>query len=140
MPHFVIHVALTLGETRNLKNIMRLFKLKLGLPLYLNTIFSFAFFVHVTFIAYGIKYPHTPSVKLFTKSFNDLDGFPISFKVCVRELTNQHDRYKKFGYDSVWAFYRGIANDEGTWVGWAGHEDNSSMTSVKGGYCRKNIL
>ena len=120
---------------------MRLFKLNLGLPLYINTFFSFAFFVHVTFIGYGIKYPHAPSVKLFTKNFNELDELPISFKVCVSELTNSHDRYKKFGYNNVWSFYRGNlryykgkVNDERTWVGWAGHKNNSTVNSVKGGY------
>ena len=112
-----------------------LLKLKLGLPLFINTFFLFAFFVHVTFIGYRIKYPETPSVKVFTKSFNELDEFPMSFILCVSELKNSHDRYKKFGYDDIWSFYRGnlryykgMAYDDSTLVGWAGN------TTVKGGY------
>lgn len=119
-------------------------KIKLRLPVFINTLFLFAFFVHVTYIGYGIKFPDIPSVKLFTKSFNELDEFPISFKLCVTELENSHAQYQKFGYDDLWSFYKGnsmydksMANDEGRWVGWAGHKDNSTITSVKGVYCMK---
>ena len=111
----------------------KLSKPKLKLPaFFINTCFSFAFFVHVAFIGYGIIYPDTPSIKLYTKSFKEMDEFPISFKLCVSELTNSHNRYKRFGYDSIWSFYKGVANDEGKWVGWSGHKDNSTITSVRG--------
>ena len=114
------------------ENMGNLSKPKMKLTFFLNTCFSLAFFVHMAFIGYGIRYPDTPSIKFYTKSFKEMEEFPISFKLCVSELANSHDRYKKFGYDSLWSFYKGIANDEGTWVGWSGHKDNSTITSVRG--------
>ena len=114
------------------------FKFKARLLFFINALFLFAFFVHVGYIGYGIKYPDTPSIKRYTKDFNELDEFPISFKLCVSELTNPHNRYQKFGYDSIWSFFKGRA-DDGVWVGWTGH-NNSTKRSVRGRFCLTNVL
>ena len=58
----------------------------------------------------------------------------MSFKFCIKELTNGSERYQKFGYNSVYAFFQGKKNLKGSeWVGWAGHgEGNETLASVQG--------
>ena len=113
----------------------KLQKVKLRLPLILNTVFALVFFVHSTMIGYGIMYPDEPTTKFYRKKFSDLDSFPLNFKICVKELTNPNNRYSKFGYKDIWAFYRGTDGEEvnGTWVGWAGHtKTNSTISNAEG--------
>ena len=113
-----------------MKNIL---KLKSRLPIIINTVFTLVFFVHAAFIGYGIKYPDQPSTKLYSKDINELDVFPISFKLCVKELENPLERYRKVGYADVWDFYKGLTDSSGSWVGWSGNNTgNSERTSVEG--------
>ena len=71
---------------------------------------------------------------MYSRNLSDLNEFPLSFKFCIEELTNVSDRYKKFGYNTVYAFFQGkIDYFDGEWVGWAGHgEGNETLASVKG--------
>ena len=113
-------------------------KLRMRLPIFINAVFTLVFFVHAAFIAYGIKYPDQPSTKIYTKSLDEFDFFQLSFKLCVKEIGNINKRYKNFGYDSIWSFYKGSPYDyddiaDGIWVGWAGHsKNNSTLSTVKG--------
>ena len=63
-----------------------------------------------------------------------MEQFPLSFKLCAKEITNISDRYKQFGYTTVYAFYQGRKRFlRGKWFGWAGHgEGNQTLASVRG--------
>ena len=102
------------------------------LPIIINSVFTLVFLVHAAFIGYGIKYPDQPSIKLNKKDVNELDSFPISFKICVKELENPWERYKKVGYSTLWNFYKGIPDFSGSWVGWSGNKTGNTRTSVEG--------
>ena len=71
---------------------------------------------------------------MYSRNLRDLHEFPLSFKFCIKELRNASDRYHKFGYNSVYAFFQGkIDYFDGEWVGWAGHgEGNETLASVRG--------
>ena len=111
----------------------KLKKIRLRLPVIINTVFALVFFVHSTMIGFGIMYPDEPNTKLFTKNFSDLNVFPLNFKICLNEITNSNDRYSKLGYENIWAFYQGTAltypNRTWAWVGWGGHSKNNSTIS-----------
>ena len=113
----------------------KLRKFKTKLPLFINTVFALVFIFHTSLIGYENLYPDEPSTKTYTKDFSVFDFFPVNFKICVKEQTNSHDRYSKFGYDTIWDFYKGKgrAHENGTWLGWSGHsESNSSLGNVEG--------
>ena len=99
------------------------------------------FLVHAAFIGHGIKYPVQPSIKLYSKDVNELDSFPISFKICVKELENPSERYKKVGYSTVWNFFKGLPDSSGSLVGWSGNNTgNTSRTSVEGTNGNGNVV
>ena len=104
------------------------------LPFLFNSTLVIAFIIHISIIAYNIKHPDFPSVKVYSKNLQDLDEFPISFKLCARELTNMTGRYREFGYNDVYAFFQGRRGFfAGKWFGWAGHgEGNKTLASVIG--------
>ena len=106
------------------------------IPFLVNGCLVMAFIIHISTIAYNIKHPNFPSVKVYSRNLKDLDEFPLSFKLCARELTNITDRYKEFGYGGVYAFFQGSRGFfGGKWFGWAGHgEKNKTLASVVGRY------
>ena len=106
----------------------RLLSFESKLPFLIQIAFTLTFLVHAAYIGYGIRYPENPSTKIYTKNFSQFDLFPISFKFCVKELTNPHNRYQKLGYNSIWSFYKGVIDSSGL-VGWAGYNKNESTTS-----------
>ena len=48
----------------------------MGLNIAINVVFLMAFVIHVFLVAFSRIYPSTPSVKVYKKSFNEID-FPI---------------------------------------------------------------
>ena len=81
--------------------------------------------------AYNILYPEIPSFKVYEKELGNID-FPISFKLCVREISNINKRYKEYGYDETFDFFVGKSYfEESYYVGWNGN-DNRSSGHVKG--------
>ena len=106
----------------------------LKLNLLINVILVLVFIIHITFIGYNIKYPDIPSVRVFSKDLRNIKDFPLSFKLCAEEETNMKERYRKFGYDSIYAFYQGRQRMEGgNWFGWAGHGNgNETLGTVLG--------
>ena len=62
--------------------------------------------------------------------------YPLNY-ICARELVNISDRYRKFGYDDVYAFFQGRKSYlKGEWFGWAGHGGgNETLASVIGKNC-----
>ena len=110
----------------------KILQLKYRLPIIINSVFTLVFLVHAAFIGYGIKYPVQPNIKYYLKDVNELDSFPITFKICVKELENPSERYKKVGYSGVWGFYSGLADSSGSLVGWSGNNTGNTRTSVEG--------
>ena len=108
-----------------------------NLPFVLNGTLVIASIIHISTIAYKIKHPDFPSIKVYSRNLKDLDQFPLSFKLCARELVNISDRYRKFGYNDVYAFFQGRRSYwRGKWFGWAGHDEgNETLTSVIGRNC-----
>ena len=92
------------------------------------------FITHITFIGYNIKYPDIPSVRVFSEDLRNIKDFPLSFKLCAEEETNMEERYRKFGYQNIQAFYQGRQKMEhGNWFGWAGHGNgNETLGTVLG--------
>ena len=118
----------------------KLHKLKLRLPFFIKSVFTLFFFVHATLIGYSIKYPDYPSTKQYTKDLNKMISFPLNVDICVIEQTNSNDRYSRFGYDTIWSFYKGITRDYAntTWAGWAGQSNfNSTVKNVEGKISRR---
>ena len=100
-----------------------------------NVVHTFTYSVRpFSSIAYHINHPDFPSVKVYSRNLKDLQQFPLSFKLCAKELTNGSERYRKFGYNNVYAFYQGRKKFlRGNWFGWAGHGDgNETLATVKG--------
>ena len=105
-----------------------------ALPYLFNLSFALVFFIHAAIIAYSIRFPSNPSVKVYKKDLKDIT-FPIALKLCVDERKDFHKRYRDLGYDSVYKFFRGISKYEQSWLGWAGHRpdgDGSTLGSVNG--------
>ena len=62
---------------------------------------------HIGINAYYELYPDIPSVKQYKEDLRNIN-FPVSFTICVlREIFNETERYKAFGYDGYWDFYSG---------------------------------
>ena len=110
--------------------------------IFLNFVFFCAFICHILIIAYGLRFPSIPSVKVYYKEMNNIE-FPLIFKLCVRELKHSNQRYMKLGYADEMQFYYGLINPENKTydlnknsekkiIGWNGHTNGSSVGSVEG--------
>ena len=87
---------------------------------------------HIGINAYNTLYPEIPSLKVYEKELGNID-FPVSFKLCVREISNITKRYKNYGYDEPFDFFLGIRFfEESYYVGWNGDFVNGSSGHVKG--------
>ena len=98
----------------------------------INFVLAVACLSHIIINAYNILYPEIPSFKVYEKELGNID-FPISFKLCVREISNMNKRYKKYGYEAPFDFFVGKSYLEESYVGWnGGFDDNRSSGHVKG--------
>ena len=75
------------------------------ITIFLNLIFLIIFLVHVMSIGYALKHPEHPSIIIYNKKLSESD-FPISFKLCIKELENVFERHRRLGY---WDFFMGIS-------------------------------
>ena len=111
---------------------------------FVNIIFLCVFICHVSFIAYGLRHPPNPSVKVYYKDMTkmkDVD-FPLTFKLCLRELKNPSERYQRLGYAHENDFYLGDIKpdkeikwkEEGNFLlGWNGKNNTGSpLGTVEG--------
>ena len=89
---------------------------------FLNTSFSIACIVHVTFIGYYIIYPVLPEIKIYSKDIKDI-AFPLVFRLCAREFQDPDKKYKIIGYDNVMDFFRGQSMYDWKHYGWNGHKE-----------------
>ena len=103
----------------------------------LNIVLAIACVAHIGINAYSALYPDIPSMMQYKADLGKI-AFPVSFTICIRELLNQTERYKAFGYTGYWDFYSGISR-EGVF-GWNGNFENGSSLTVKGIKTRQSIL
>ena len=85
----------------------------------------------MTIIWISSTYPDYPSVKSYKKNLKEIE-FPISFKLCVRELESTM-RYSRYGYLNAYGFYEGRSELNHSLRGWNGFsETNSTIGSTQG--------
>ena len=82
----------------------------------LRSILNFALVVaclsHIGINAFNELYPDIPSVKQYKADLGNID-FPVSFTICIREIDNDTDRYKAYGYARDWGFFNGKSIKKG---------------------------
>ena len=79
----------------------------------LNSCLILACVVHLIYITYFEINPAIPEIVVSRTNIEDLEEFPITFKICAEE-TNNIERYKKVGYDGFANFYEGLIIREAT--------------------------
>ena len=79
-------------------------------------------------IEYNLQNPKYPSVRIHKKNLSDIE-FPISFKLCAKELKNRKMRYSKIGYFNDHSFFSGSTKCKG-WNGCT--ETYKTLGSVEG--------
>ena len=73
-----------------------------------------------------------PSVRVYKKDFGEIE-FPISVKVCIREIVANESRCSEVGYNGEWNWFTGRSIYNDSLVGWHGHGENgTTLGSVKG--------
>ena len=121
---YILHCMPDRRTSYALCNMKISFHIKSRIPIFINTFFLLIFSIHAAIIGFWIIYPENHSTKVYKKDIKDLDAFPLSFKICLRELTNPQDRYSKIGYENIWSFFKGTIN--GQTVGWASQTENKT--------------
>ena len=106
---------------------------KMGLNIAINVVFLMAFVIHVFLVAFSLIYPNTPSVKVYKKSFNEIE-FPISIKICATEDRDSDAmRHNVTGYKRSFKFFMGESMFNDSLFGWRGHtKDGSVLGSTQG--------
>ena len=99
----------------------------------INVVFSIALVIHVFLVVFSMIYPNTPSVKVYKKSFNEID-FPISIKICATEDRDRDTmRHNVTGYKRSFKFFMGESMFNDSLFGWRGHtKDGSVLGSTQG--------
>ena len=83
--------------------------------------FTIIFITHTSLIAFKIRYPDVPDLKVSKKHLKDID-FPLNFKLCFHDIENSRSRYQKYGFNYDYDFYRGKSMFNGSIFGWNGHD------------------
>ena len=97
----------------------------------LNAVLVVACVTHIGINAYYELYPDIPSVREYKTDLGKID-FPVSFKICLKEIENRTERYEKYGYENHWDFFYGNSKIRKHFVGWNGDFENKSSLTVKG--------
>ena len=50
--------------------------------------------------------PELPSINEYNTNLNTIE-FPLSFQICLNDLSGQYERYQKLGYKKNYDFYFG---------------------------------
>ena len=96
-----------------------------------NLFFTLAFVIHLSTIAYDLKYPQYPSIRMRKTELRNID-FPLVFKFCVRDV-KKTEKFQKLGYDSRYNAFIGKSKFNESLFGWNGHTKNySTLMPVRG--------
>ena len=98
-----------------------------------HIIFMVAFVVHFSTIAYELKHPKHPNIRIRKTALRNID-FPVIFKFCVGDVKNkERERIQKLGYVNRYHVFMGSSMFNQSLVGWNGHTQNfSTLMSVRG--------
>ena len=96
----------------------------------LNVVLVVACVTHISITAYKKLYPDIPDVQEYKTDLGKRD-FPVSVKICLKELKNKTERYQKYGFNNHWHFFYGYSKGRKDFIGWNGDFENKSVT-VKG--------
>ena len=97
----------------------------------LNAVLVVACVIHIGINAYYELFPDIPSVKEYETYLGNVD-FPVSFKICLKEIFAINKRYIKYGYANHRDFFYGKSKIRKDFVGWNGDFKNKSSVTVKG--------
>ena len=112
----------------------------MGLNICINVVFLIVLIIHVFLVAFSMIYPSTPSVKVYKKTYDEID-FPISIKICATEDRDQDiKRHNGTGYQRSLNFFMGQSMYNDSLIGWRGHTRNGSILgSAQGNSSDKQI-
>ena len=83
-------------------------------------------------IIFRLVNPELPSIREFNKDLKDID-FPVSFRICLNDLSGNFDRYHNLGYNNAYDFFNGISKCNKSLVGWNGHtKDGETVGTTEG--------
>ena len=95
--------------------------------------------VHIFYIGYCNVYPAVPNVRVLKSDLNEMI-FPITFKICMKEIKPDNTRFNKYGYLNEWSYFRGQSMFDEEKMGWAGHSINGTVLgSVEEVYSRTSL-
>ena len=97
----------------------------------LHAVLAISCVSHIGINAFYELYPDIPSIKQYKKDLGNIN-FPVSFTICVREIVNDRERYKAFGYARDWDWFDGKSDIREGVFGWNGDFENGSSLTVKG--------
>ena len=96
-----------------------------------HIIFTFAFVIHLSKIAYDLKYPKYPSIRIRKTELRNIN-FPVVFKFCIRDDKNTNN-FQKLGYKGRIQAFIGSSMFNRSLFGWNGHtKDFSTLMPVRG--------
>ena len=96
-----------------------------------HIIFTFAFVVHLSIIAYDLKYPQYPSVRIRKTELRNID-FPVVFRFCIRDDKDKNT-FQKLGYKNRYSAFLGNSMFNNSLVGWNGHTQDFLTLMPVGG-------
>ena len=106
----------------------------------INVLFLIVLIIHVFLVAFSMIYPSTPSVKVYKKTYNDIE-FPISIKLCAKEdRENDRKRHNITGYHRSFKFFMGQSMYNYSLIGWSGHTKNGSILGSSQGNSSLNYI
>ena len=91
-------------------------------------------FVHLVYIAYYFVYPELPEITVQRIELEEMEEFPISFRLCMFEPQNNAQRYKNIGYENYGYFYWGMNMRNNSLFGWKGFFENGSTFASATGF------
>ena len=100
-----------------------------------HIIFTLAFVVHISKIAYDLKYPQYPSIRIKKTEIRNID-FPVVFKICIKGDQNTNT-FRKLGYWNRHRVFIGDSMFNNSLVGWNGHTKDFLTLMPVGGKVKK---
>ena len=97
----------------------------------LDIVLLVACVTHIGITAYNMLHPDIPEEKEYYADLAEIN-FPVSFKICASELSNETKRYQDYGYFWDWTFFSGESNLRKGFIGWNGDFANGTYRTVKG--------
>ena len=100
---------------------------------FVNTACSMIFLVHVCKIGLAIKNQGPTELRRNVMKLQDMEKFPVLFKLCPKPGGFNVSSLKEEGYNDIADYFYGFSRYNKSLYGWAGHTRNGSVrSSVKG--------